>query len=43
MNVKHRVAIVGFGSIGKTVVNELLGADAASRFDLAVLQREGSR
>lgn len=43
MNVKHRVAIIGHGSIGKTVVNELLGADAAPEFDLAVLQREGSR
>lgn len=43
MNNKHRVAIIGFGSIGKTVVNELLGADAAAQFDLAVLQREGSR
>lgn len=43
MNVKHRVAIIGFGSIGKTVIKELLGDDAAPTFDLAVLQRQGSR
>jgi aspartate dehydrogenase len=43
MNVKHRVAIIGFGSIGRTVVKELLGGDAAPGFDLAVLQRKGSK
>ncbi|HWL29761.1 MAG TPA: aspartate dehydrogenase, partial [Burkholderiaceae bacterium] len=43
MNGKHRVAIIGFGSIGKSVVDELVAGDAAQHFELAVLQRQGGR
>lgn len=43
MNTKHRVAIIGYGSIGRSVIEDLLGDVSAPCFELAVLQRRGGR
>jgi aspartate dehydrogenase len=43
MNMKHRVAIIGYGSIGRSVIEDLFNDASAPGFELAVLQRRGGR